>query len=130
MTVISESYLGEKTFRANLNTCGEFHTSEGFRRRRKLKLSETERERECVRWHRCALLPPMAVRVSWVPASANTSKERGRDRESVGEAWNILQFLTLIVRFDWKCIIFWPIILLQNNTTVKYETIFLKIFYI
>lgn len=131
MTVISESNLGEKTFRANLNTCGEFHTSEGFRRRRKLKLSETERERVCVRWHRCALLPPMAVRVSWVPASANTSKEREGETEKVsGKAWNILQFFTLIVRFDWKYIIFWPIILLQNNTTVKYETIFLKIFYI
>ena len=82
MTVISESNLGEKTFRANLNTCGEFHTSEGFRRRRKLKLSEIERE---------------AVRVSWVPASANTSKERGRDRESVGGS---VKYFTV---FDFNC---------------------------
>ena len=73
---------GEKTFRTNLNTCREFHTSEGFRRRRKLKLSEIERE---------------AVRVSWVPASTNTSKERGRDRESVGGS---VKYFTV---FDFNC---------------------------
>lgn len=131
MTVISESNLGEKTFRANLNTCGEFHTSEGFRRRRKLKLSETEREREsvcggivvlcCHQWRYGSL--------GFRPQQTRARRE-GETEKVSGKAWNILQFLTLIVRFDWKYIIFWPIILLQNNTTVKYETIFLKIFYI